>query len=137
MPDPHHVNIPPTNGGQVPGRDVNGRKLARALKTGTAHGFAAWLAYQLETGEVWLHHLSAKQARAITGATCATLAAERRRHRSTNGNGKRVSRVVFRNSLADTDVENIVAQVGTVRVQQALDRLSQSCVRTGMFDSHM
>jgi len=80
------VNGTSANGGQVVRRNINGKKLAQALKNGTVQpGFAAWLAYRMQVGDVVLHHLTAQQARALTGAKCADLAAERRKHRQANG----------------------------------------------------
>ena len=109
-------------GGQARIPDVNGRKLANAIKAGTLKpDFAAWLAYRLQIGEVLLHHLTARQARQVTGATCADLAAERRKNRRVNGNG---CRVLYRRNPSDTDIDTIVARLGADRVLAALDRIT-------------
>jgi len=119
--DPHRLNTPPANGRQV--RDVNGRKLDKALKAGTVQpGFAAWLAYRMQSGAVFLHHLTAQQACALTGATCADLAAERRKHRSANGNGRRV---LYRRAATDNDIDAVVTKLGTEKVLAALDRITR------------
>jgi len=78
----HRETTPPTNGGQGPtAKPINGQKLAKALKAGTAPGFAAWLAIQLQTGGAYLHTLTAKQSRQVTGAKCADLAAAANKRR--------------------------------------------------------
>src|SRR5262249_50099425 len=91
--------------------------------------FTAWLAYRLQVGGAWLHHLTAKQARQVTGAICADLAAERRKNRPANGNGKRV---LYRRNPTEADVDAIVPQLGPDTVMQALDRMTKPrCARTG------
>lgn len=125
----------PQNGTPVGGvqdaapKPISGRKLAKALKAGTVPpGFVPWLAFQLQTGGAYLYSLTAKQSRQVTGAKCAELAAERRKHRPTNGNGHRV---LFRRDLTDSDVDAIIGQVGPDKVMQALDRLTKPrCERT-------
>jgi hypothetical protein len=114
-------------GGQAPARDINGRKLAAALKNGTVQpDFAAWLAFKLQSGEAHVHHLTAKQARALTGASRAGLAAERRKNRRANGNGGngKQERLFYRRSPSDTDLDAAVAQHGP-RLMAALDRATK------------
>jgi hypothetical protein len=123
--DSRHSNTPPGRCVQVPAKNVNGKRLAKALKSGTAPGFAAWLAIQLQTGGVWLHHLSDKQARQLTGAKRSDVAAERRKHKPTNGNGKRTRRVLYKRTLADADFDAVVSTIGAERLWKAIDRHTQ------------
>jgi hypothetical protein len=122
--DPYRFNTPTNGSGQAPAaRNINGKKLARALKAGTVQpGLAAWLAYEFQAGGAYLHHLTAKQARWLTGAKCADLAAERRKHRQTNGNGKRV---LYRLAPTDSDLDAVIAKLGADRIMKALDRYTQ------------
>jgi hypothetical protein len=123
--EPRSVNATPSNGEQaLRPSDINGRKLARALKTGTIPAdWQARLALRLQEGAVFLHHLTAKQARQVTGAKCADLAAERRKHRQANGDGKR--RVLYRGKVSDSDIDAVVAKLGPDKVMAALDRLTK------------
>jgi hypothetical protein len=118
------------NGAQVPARDLNGGKLSRALKAETIPpAWRARLALRLQDGSLFLHHLTAEQARQITGARVSELAAARRAERPVNGNGH--VRVLFRNVLADGDIDAIVAKVGAERMMAALDRATKPrCERT-------
>src|SRR5262245_12389600 len=107
------------NGGQVPVRDINGRKLSRALHKGEVPpDWRARLALRLEDGSAWPHHLPPKMARDVTGATRRDVAAQRGAERQANGNGNK--RVLFRNNPTDADVDTIVAQVGAERLMGAL-----------------
>jgi len=129
--EPHAENGMPHGGVQVPAvKPISGKELAKALKAGTVTpDFTAWLAYRLQVGGAWLHHLTAKQARQVTGAICADLAAERRKNRPANGNGKRV---LYRRNPTEADVDAIVAKLGPDKVMQALDRMTKPrCARTG------
>jgi len=112
----------------APAVKVSGRKLAQALKAGTIPPeFAARLAYDMQTGTVVVGQLPARWARAMTGATRAGLAAERRAHRRGNGNGG--PRVLYRrHDLSDEIVDTIVHQVGTERMMAALDRATHPAV---------
>jgi hypothetical protein len=123
--EPHSVNGTPANGGQVPGRDISGRKLAKALKVGTfTPDGRARLALRLQDGSAFLHHLTAKQARQLTGAKVCDVAAARRAERPVNGNGKH-ARVFYRHDLLDGDIDTIVAKIGPDKVMAALDRLTK------------
>jgi hypothetical protein len=108
-------------------KKVSGRKLAQALKAGTiAPDVAARLAYGLQTGAVIVSKLPARWARAMTGATRAGLAAERRAHRQDNGNGG--PRVLYRHDLSDETIDTVVHQVGIERLMAALDRATHPAV---------
>jgi hypothetical protein len=121
-----HQTTPPGNGGQAPPvKRISGLRLARALKAGTINPvIAARLAYDLNTGHVIISRLTAKQARMLTGAKCADLAAVRREMRSTNGNGKH-ARVLYRHDLTDIDIDTVVTKIGAEKVMQSLDRLTK------------
>jgi hypothetical protein len=104
------------------------------MKAGTVEpGFADWLAYKLQVGEVFVHHLSARQARALTGARCADLAAVHRANRRSNGrngNGSK-RRVFYRRVASDADLDGVIQKLGPNKVMQALDRLTKPrCERT-------
>jgi len=131
--DPRYLIGTPLNGVQpVRPSDINGRKLSRALKAGKLPSdWRARLALRLQEGAVFLHHLTARQARLLTGAKVGDVAAARRVERP-NGNGTdNLRRVLFRNNPTDSDVDVIVAQVGTERLMDALDRATKPrCERT-------
>jgi hypothetical protein len=112
-----------SNGGQGPKGPhlIDGMLLAKALKAGDIKPeYAAKLAFELQTGTVILGHLSARQARAVTGATRSGLAAERRSHRPVKG-----QRVLYRSNPSDADIDKVVARVGADRIMRALDRYTQ------------
>jgi hypothetical protein len=113
------------NGGQGPS-DINGQKLAKALKAGAIPpDWRARLALRLQDGSTFLHHLTAKQARQVTGARVGDLAAARRAERPNDNGTDNLRRVLFRNNPTDSDVDVIVAQVGTERLMDALDRATK------------
>ena len=78
--DPRYLIGTPLNGVQpVRPSDINGRKLSRALKAGKLPSdWRARLALRLQEGAVFLHHLTARQARLLTGAKVGDVAAARR-----------------------------------------------------------
>jgi hypothetical protein len=100
---------------------IYGRKLAALLKAGTASDAnMARLAHELQTGVVAITGLTARQARQMTGASRAGLAAERRAHQPVKGR-----RVLYRSNPSDADVDKVVARVGADRIMRALDRYTQ------------
>jgi|SRR5215471_1038988 len=139
----HRENTLPTNGGQVPAiKQLSGKKLAKQLKAGAIKpDFQNRLAYDLQTGHLVISRLTAKQARMLTGASRAGLAAVRREMRSTgngsNGTTNKQDRLFYRCSPSDADLDVAVACFGS-RLMAAIDRATKParCERTGeMFDA--
>jgi hypothetical protein len=117
----------PTSAATHPVKQISGKKMAARLKAGTIIPYLqAKVAYELQTGRLAISHLTAKQARQLTGAKCADLASVRREMRQANGNGKRV---LYRRAVADSDIDVIVGQVGPEKVMQALDRYTAPSFR--------
>lgn len=110
-------------------RDINGHKLARALKNkNISPAHRALLAHNLEIGAAYLHHLTRQQSLALTDASggyvasVANLTPEEREQVNT---GKLSLSVVHNRKREPTDaqLDRLVARIGADRVMAALDRL--------------
>jgi hypothetical protein len=116
------------NGGKPSPHVIIGWKLAQLLKKGAAKdAILSKLAYELQTGEVAVTNLTAKQARSLTCASRSGLAAERRAHKQANGHGPRV---LYKKIVSDADVDTLITKVGPERVMAALDRYTQPTLFT-------
>lgn len=60
---------PTTGNTPIPVRDINGGKLAKRLRKGLSPTHRALLANDLQTGAVYVHHLTRRQALALTWAS--------------------------------------------------------------------
>jgi len=97
-------------GSTAPVKEISGRAIARRLRRGDIDPeHQARLAEGLRTGKLRLIELTSAQARWITGATVAAVAAERRRARTPS----------------DSAVARYVRRAGAERVMRALDHLTQ------------
>jgi hypothetical protein len=114
--------VTPLNGSTAPVKFIRGTRLARRLRKGLIESeHRARLAYELQIGKLQIVDLTAKQARVLTDASAAGLAAERRKHRpSGNGNGKR--RMLYRRAVTNVDIDAVVHELGIAKVMAALDR---------------
>jgi hypothetical protein len=117
-------------------RDVNGRKLSRRLKRELNPTHRALLAFELERGALWVHHLSRRQAQKLTGAnqrhvTSLRRATEEERERVKKGLlplGELTPRAPV--VPTDADIDRVVCQLGAERVMQSLDRLTAPRCKT-------
>jgi hypothetical protein len=110
-------------------RDVNGRKLSRKRELNPTH--RALLAFELECGALWLHHLSRRQAQRLTGANQRDVTSLRRASAEQREQVKKgllaLAELTPRAPVVptDADVDRVVRQLGAERVMQSLDRLTQ------------
>jgi hypothetical protein len=111
--------------GTAPVKDVSGRQLARRLKRGLSAAFRALLAHEMQAGAVCIHHLSRRQAVALTSASwgyVSTIAKMTPDEREQLGDGRLSLSAVHNRAPTDADVDRIVAKLGAERVLAALDR---------------
>jgi hypothetical protein len=117
------LDTPAAQAGQGP-RIISNKKLVAKMKSGTlSPDIAARLAYDINVGNIAVVKLPAKLSRMMTGTTVAGLAAERRKNKPVNGNGKH--RVLYKNTLTDSDIDSVVTKIGPEKVMQSLDRITR------------
>jgi hypothetical protein len=109
----------------APVRDVNGRKLSRRLKRELNPTHRALLAFELECGVLWLHHLSRRQAQRLTGANQRHVTSLRRASPDEREQVKKgLLPLSALRAPSDADVDRIVARIGAERLLKAFDRLT-------------
>ena len=119
----------PFNNGEQGVRAINGKRLSRRRRR-IARKMRARLAVDLQSGRLSLRALTAQQACAVADVTPAELAAEKRRAKN-GGKGHGHTRLFYRKSPTDSDLDVAVASFGS-RLMAALDRaMRPRCQQTG------
>lgn len=107
-----------------PVRDINGRKLSGAIAN------ISPVQRTFQTGALCLHHLTRRQALALTGASTGYLSTVVRltpEEREQVRRGK-LALAVFhkcRREMSAVELDRLVAQLGAERVMAALDRFTR------------
>jgi hypothetical protein len=114
---------------QAPAKDISGRRLRRRLRKGLSSTHRALLAYELEAGSAWIHHLTRRDACVLTGASAsyvATLHQASDEERGRIKSGQLALSVLHNNKPpSDAYLDRLVVKAGADRVMAALDRYTR------------